>query len=174
MSQPEHKPKNYFSSSAVLTFKGLDLGERKVLPRALCLASEKQNNTKLTLLQFMENQEKKHLSTEFNKKEVDAFLKEKDAAMEEINMDEDIPKRKETEKKNADDEENNRTNKENNLNNVNSIIINQTQSDNKSSHILIFKGTFGKDEYNRLVNEEHKHHHHHHHHHQHHHHNENN
>ena len=125
MSQPEHKPKNYFSSSAVLTFKGLDLEEGKALPRALCLASEKQNNSKLTLDQFMQNQEKKHLSTKFNRKEVDTFLKEKDAAMEEIIMEEDFPKKRESEINNADDEENNRTNKENNLNNVNSIIINQ-------------------------------------------------
>jgi len=65
MSQKEHPPKNYCSSSALLTFKGLDFEEGKALPKALCLASEKHHNTKLTLHQFMENQEKKHLWTIF-------------------------------------------------------------------------------------------------------------
>lgn len=83
---------------------------------------------------------KKHLSTNFNRKEVDTFLKEKDAAMEEITIDEDIQQIKEGEKNNV----NNNDNIENNMDKING-------EDNKSSHILIFKGTFGKDEYNRLV-----------------------
>ena len=110
---------------------------------------------RITLEQFMENQEKKHLSTKFNKKEVDFFLKEKDQAMEEINIDENISNNK-NKVKFAEPSENNE-------NKVNNII-----NDNKSSHILIFKGTFGKDEYNRINNEEHHHHHHHRHHHHHH------
>ena len=94
--------------------------------QGLCLASEKQNHIKISLHQFIENQEKRHLSTKFNKKEVDTFLKEKDAAMEEIKIDEDIPKKNEIEIISADLAEKNKINKENNLNNlnnINSIII---------------------------------------------------
>ena len=167
MSKTDHIPKNCLSSTALFTFKGINLEEEKALPKALCLASEKQNHIKISLQQFLENQEKRHLSTKFNRKEVDTFLKEKDAAMEEIKIDEDIPKKKEFEITNADLANNEKLNKENNLNNLNSITINQTQDDKNSSHILIFKGTFGKDQFNRLVNQENKHHHHHHHHHHH-------
>ena len=103
----------------------------------------------------MENQEKKHLSTKFNKKEVESFLKDKDAAMEEINIDENIF--------------NKDLNNENNNINKNNIIINKAQNDNKYSHIFIFKGTFGNEQFNKILNEEHHHHHHHHHNHHHHH-----
>ena len=168
MAQLNNPPKNYFSSSALVTFKDSDFREKTILPKELCFASEKQNHLKLTLQQFMENQEKKHLSTKFNKKEVASFLKEKDAAMEEINIDENIPKKSEYEIKYVNKEEPDLINNENALNNVNNIVINQTQNDNKSSHILIFKGTFGKDEINRIMNQEHENHHHHHHHHHHH------
>ena len=149
MSHIKHFQKNYFSSSALATYKEFNLGNKEELPKELCMASDKQNNMRITLEQFMENQEKKHLSTKFNKKEVDFFLKEKDQAMEEINIDENISNNKKKIKFAEPSE-----------NKVNNII-----NDNKSSHILIFKGTFGKDEYNRINNEEHRHHHHHHHHH---------
>ena len=152
MSHIKHLQKNYFSSSALATYKEFNLGNKEELPKELCMASDKQNNMRITLEQFMENQEKKNLSTKFNKKEVDSFLKEKDQAMEEINIDENISNNK---KKFAEPSEN----IENKVNNI--------MNDNKSSHILIFKGTFGKDEYNRINNEEHRHHHHHHHHHHH-------
>ena len=154
MSHIKHFQKNYFSSSALATYKEFNLGNKEELPKELCMASDKQNSMRITLEQFMENQEKKHLSTKFNKKEVDSFLKEKDQAMEEINIDENISNNK---KKFAEPSEN----IENKVNNI--------MNDNKSSHILIFKGTFGKDEYNRINNEEHHHHHHHRHHHHHHH-----
>ena len=153
MSHIKHLQKNYFSSSALATYKEFNLGNKEELPKELCMASDKQNNMRITLEQFMENQEKKNLSTKFNKKEVDSFLKEKDQAMEEINIDENISNNK---KKFAEPSEN----IENKVNNI--------MNDNKSSHILIFKGTFGKDEYNRINNEEHHHHHHHRHHHHHH------
>ena len=114
MSKKGNIPKNCFSSSALMTFKGLNLeeeGEIKVLPKALCLASEKQNHIKISLHQFIENQEKRHLSTKFNRKEVDTFLKEKDAAMEEIKIDENIPKKNEFEIISADLAEKNKINK---------------------------------------------------------------
>ena len=158
MAQAKHPQKNYFSSSALSTYKEFNLGKEN-LPKELCLVSEKQNNIKLSLEQFMENQEKKHLSTKFNKKEVESFLKDKDAAMEEINIDENI----------FDKDLNN----EHNNINKNNIIINKAQNDNKYSHILIFKGTFGNEQFNKILNEE-RHHHHHHHHHHHQHHNNNN
>ena len=116
MAQAKHPQKNYFSSSALSTYKEFNLGKEN-LPKELCLVSEKQNNIKISLEQFMENQEKKHLSTKFNKKEVESFLKDKDAAMEEINIDENI----------FDKDLNN----ENNNINKNSIIINKAQNDNK-------------------------------------------
>lgn len=154
MAQTKHLQKNYCSSSALSTYKEFNLGSEN-LPKELCLASEKQNNIKISLEQFMENQEKKHLSTKFNKREVESFLKDKDAAMEEINIDENII--------------NKDLNNENNNVNKNSIIINKAQNDNKYSHILIFKGTFGNEQFNKILNEEHHHHQHHHHHHHHHH-----
>ena len=155
MSHIKHFQKNYFSSSALATYKEFNLGNKEELPKELCMASDKQNRMRITLEQFMENQEKKHLSTKFNKKEVDFFLKEKDQAMEEINIDENISNNKKKIKFAEPSE-----NIENKVNNI--------MNDNKSSHILIFKGTFGKDEYNRINNEEHRHHHHRHHHHHHH------
>ena len=171
MSQIKLKKKNYKSSKGLSTYGNINFEEKVVLPKEFCRASEKQNNIKISLQQFMENQEKKHLSTKFNKKEADNFLKEKNVAMEEIKIDEDIPKKIDNENNDVNNLENN----ENNKNNINNIIINQSPNDNKSSHILIFKGTFGKDEYNRLLNQEHNHHHHHHeHHHHHHHHHHNN
>ena len=162
---------NNESSKGLSTYGNINFEEKVVLPKEFCRVSEKQNNIKISLQQFMENQEKKHLSTKFNKKEADNFLKEKNVAMEEIKIDEDIPKKIDNENNDVNNLENN----ENNKNNINNIIINQSPNDNKSSHILIFKGTFGKDEYNRLLNQEHNHHHHHHeHHHHHHHHHHNN
>ena len=159
MAQTKHLQKNYSSSSALSTYKEFNLGLEN-LPKELCLVSEKQNNIKISLEQFMENQEKKHLSTKFNKKEVESFLKDKDAALEEINIDENIF--------------NKDLNNENNNINKNSIIINKAQNDNKYSHIFIFKGTFGNEQFNKILNEERHHHHHHHHHHHRQHHNNNN
>ena len=108
-------------------------------------SESQKNNITLSLEQFMENQSKKHLTTKFGHKDVEIFLKEKDKAMEEIIINEEI-------------------NNENQKNDKNNDIKNNNNS-NKSSQNLIFHGTFGKDEYDRIMNKEHHHHHHHHHHH---------
>jgi hypothetical protein len=128
--------------------------------------SHKHINRNLSLIKFMENQDKKHLTTHFSHKEVEKFLKEKDKAMEKIIIEDDLINNKE-----------NTIAKETNIakdNNEKSVKfnndINNIQGDNKSSHIVIFHGTFGKDEYNRVVNTaKPENHHHHHHHHKHHH-----
>ncbi len=87
------------SSSNFLNFKGFNNihdeinGEGKESNSGkskICSKSIKNNNVKLSLIQFMENQNKKHLSTKFAHKDVEVFLKEKDKAMEEIIMDEDV------------------------------------------------------------------------------------
>ena len=126
--------------------------------------SHKHNNINLSLIKFMENQDKKHLTTLFSHKEVEKFLKEKDKAMEKIVIEDDLINNKE----NTISKEANIT-KDNNEKSVKfNIDINNIQNDNKSSHLVIFHGTFGKDEYDRLINTanpEHHHHHHHHHHH---------
>jgi len=100
----------------------------------------------LSLEQFIQNQNKMHLTTKFSHKEVKKFLKEKDKAMEKIIIEEDIISNSGNEEKNKD----------NNINKNNK---------NKTSHIVIFNGTFGEDEYQKIINNGHHHHHHHHHHH---------
>ena len=116
------------------------------------------NNINLCLKQFMENQNKKQLSTKFGHKYVEHFLKEKDEAMQEIIVNEEIKENSEIEN---DDNKNG-------LKNNNGRC---SKCDNNTSHLLIFHGTFGVDEYNKKINGEHHHHHHHHHHRHHHHHN---
>ena len=128
--------------------------------------SHKHSNRNLSLIKFMENQDKKHLTTHFSHKEVEKFLKEKDKAMEKIIIEDDLINNKE----NTITKETNIT-KDNNEKSVKfNDDINNIQGDNKSSHIVIFHGTFGKDEYDRVVNTANpENHHHHHHHHKHHH-----
>lgn len=58
MSKINHSLKNYFSAKALATYKDLDIKEKNELPKKLCLVSEKQNILKITLHQFIENQEK--------------------------------------------------------------------------------------------------------------------
>ena len=170
--------KNCFSSN-FLYFKGFNnihdeingegkesnSGKSKIYSKSI-----KNNNVKLTLKQFMENQNKKHLSTKFSHKDVEIFLKEKDKAMKEIIIEEDSIKsneeeiinkhsKKETKKINIE--------KSKNFKSENNIF----QNDNKTSHNLIFHGTFGIDEYSKLMPHHHHHHHHHHNHRHHHHHN---
>ena len=99
----------------------------------------------LSLEQFIQNQNKMHLTTKFSHKDK-KFLKEKDKAMEKIIIEEDIISNSGNEEKNKD----------NNINKNNK---------NKTSHIVIFNGTFGEDEYQKIINNGHHHHHHHHHHH---------
>ena len=129
--------------------------------------SHKHSKVNLSLIKFMENQDKKHLTTHFSHKDVEKFLKEKDKAMEKIVFEDDLISNKDNtiaKEKNIAKEHNEKSIKFN-------TDINNIQGDNKSSHIVIFHGTFGKDKYDRLVNTanpEH-HHHHHHHHHKHHH-----
>ena len=117
-----------------------------------------KNDMSLNLKQFMENQNKIRLSTKFGHKYVEQFLKEKDKAMEEIEISEEITKDIGSEN---DDIKNNLKNNEK---------CNKYEN-NSNSHLLIFRGTFGKDEFEKKKNEDEHHHHHHHHHHRHHHHN---
>ena len=115
----------------------------------------------MPLEEFMQSQNKKHLSTNFDHKEVKKFLEEKDKAMQEIIINEDVLKSNEIEKNNKKTHFINNNN-ENYLKTKNEN--NNKQYDNKSSHLLIFHGTFGKDQYGRIINQGHHHHHHHHHH----------
>ena len=131
--------------------------------------SQKKIRSFYILEKFMQNQDKKHLSTKFAHKDVEKFLKEKDKAMEEIIINEDIMNINENkELSNEIALAKNDGNEEKGLISENEIIKNSP--DTKSRHFLIFKGTFGKNEYEKLKNENHHHHHQHHHHHHHHHH----
>ena len=108
----------------------------------------------MPLEEFMQSQNKKHLSTNFDHKEVKKFLEEKDKAMQEIIINEDVLKSNEIEKNNK---------KTHFINNNNEKYLktknenNDKQYDNKSSHLLIFHGTFGKDQYGRIINHHHHH-----------------
>ena len=185
-----HPIKNNCLSSGFLQFKGLynihedDInGESKgnkesaINSNQLKLLSEThlQKNINLSLSQFMENQDKKHLSTKFNHKDVKKLLKEKDKAMEKIVFeDESLDENDKT-----DNEENGYRskskiedrNKNIKLNKENDENKNSNKSDNnKNNNILIFHGTFGEDKCNEIMNNDHHHRHSHHHHHHHHHH----
>ena len=184
-----HPIKNNCLSSGFLQFKGLynihedDInGESKgnkesaINSNQLKLLSEThlQKNINLSLSQFMENQDKKHLSTKFNHKDVKKLLKEKDKAMEKIVFeDESLDENDKT-----DNEENGYRskskiedrNKNIKLNKENDENKNSNKSDNnKNNNIFIFHGTFGEDKCNEIMNNDHHHRHSHHHHHHHHH-----
>ncbi len=169
--------KNNCSSSSFLKFKGLDTIQNELVhefkeniekvsnssPCKKNYQSLKQNNIILPLEEFMQSQNKKHLTTKFSHKEVIKFLEEKDKAMQEIIINEEnneIENNNKPESINNDNEKYLKYKNENNADN---------QFDNKSSHILIFHGTFGKDEYQKIMEQNHHHHHHHRHHHHHHH-----
>ena len=94
-----HPIKNNSLSSSFLQCKGLNMLQNKrhkqlkedddekvsnSSPTKNHSESQKNNNIKLSLEQFMENQNKKHLTTKFTHKDAEKFLKEKDKAMEEI------------------------------------------------------------------------------------------
>ena len=147
--------------------KEIDKNSRqsKQLSENLC-----KKNISLSLNQFMENQIKKHLSSNFNHKDVKKFLKEKEKAMEEIVIDDESMEEKKENENESDNEgkedKNNLKKKDSNKNNIN--------NENNNNNILIFHGTFGEDEFSEIAKAQHHHRHsHHHHHHHHHHENEN-
>ncbi len=175
-----HPYKSNYLSSSDLKFKGLnnlnteiDSEYKENMEKALNSSpckkyaeSSKQTNIHLSLLNFMENQNKKHLSTKYTHKDVEHFLKEKNKALEEIVIDENLSENKDTDE---NIENNNKSNMCNEKNLKNEEKKNN-QYDNKNSHLLIFHGTFGNDEYEKIINQKDHHHHHNHHHHHHHHH----
>lgn len=137
-----------------------------------------QKNISISLIQFMENQDKKHLTTNFNHKDIKKFLKEKEKAMEEIII-EDESKDDENENDNEEKEDRSELKIKDKSKSVKfkkekDENINNNNSKNENNNILIFHGTFGEDKYNEIVKAQHRHRHsHHHHHHHHHHENEN-
>ena len=174
--------KNNCLSSGFLKFKGLynihdgingECKENKVIDKNSAQSKQfsekhKHKNLNSSLIQFMENQDKKHLSTNFNHKNAEKFLKEKEKAMEEIIF-EDEPMIENNES-NYDDKEDRSKFK------IEDKNKSQYNSNNENNTILIFHGTFGEDKVNEIMKAQHHHkhsHHHHHHHHHHHYENEN-
>ena len=182
--------KNNCLSSGFLKFKGLynihngingehkenkDIDNNSAQSKQLS-EIHKHKNLNSSLIQFMENQDKKHLSTNFNHKNAEKFLKEKEKAMEEIIF-EDEPT--------IEDNESNYDDKEDKIEDKNKSVQfkkekdenkSQYNSSNENNNILIFHGTFGEDKVNEIMKAQHHHkhsHHHHHHHHHHHYENEN-
>ena len=170
--------KNNCLSSGFLKFKGLynihdgingERKENKGIDKNSAQSKQfsekhKHKNLNSSLIQFMENQDKKQLSTNFNHKNAEKFLKEKEKAMEEIIF-EDEPMN-ESNESNYDD-------KEDKIEDKNKSLY---KSNNENNNILIFHGTFGEDKVNEIMKAQHHHkhsHHHHHHHHHHHYKNEN-
>ncbi len=166
--------KNNCSSSSFLDFNGLkslkfDINEDSNENTDTVTNSSPSKNysrstknkkvSNLSLAKFMENQNKKRLTTNFAHKDVVIFLKEKDKAMEKIIIEDEMIKSKETNEKN-DEEENNNVNDEEENNNVDDV-----EENNKKN--IEFRGTFGKEDCEK--NQKHHHHHHNHHHHHHHH-----
>ena len=113
--------KNNCSSSSFLDFNGLkslkfDINEDSNENTDTVTNSSPSKNysrstknkkvSNLSLAKFMENQNKKRLTTNFAHKDVVIFLKEKDKAMEKIIIEDEMIKSKETNEKN-DEEENN-------------------------------------------------------------------
>ena len=137
----------------------------------------KHKNLNSSLIQFMENQDKKHLSTNFNHKNAEKFLKEKEKAMEEIIF-EDEPMIESNESNYDDKEDRSKLeikdkNKSVQFKKEKDENKSQYKSNNENNNILIFHGTFGEDKVNEIMKEHHHKHSHHHHHHHHHHHYEN-
>lgn len=180
--------KNNYLSSNFLKFKGLYNSPERI-NGALKENKDTDNNSNqskqlsetqlrknisLSLNKFMENQDKKHLSTNFNHKDVKKFLKEKEKAMEEIIIeDESI----DDENLNDNEEKEDRSkpkvkdkNKSVNFKEEKNQNKSKDNSSNENNNILIFHGTFGEDKFNEIVKAQnlHKHSHHHHHHHHHH------
>ena len=190
-----HPIKNNCLSSGFLQFKGLynihedDInGESKVNKESALNSNQQkllsethiQKNINLSLSQFMENQDKKHLSTKFNHKDVKKLLKEKDKAMEKIVFeDESLDENDKTdneengERSKSKIEDRNKNIKLNKENDENKNKNNNKNENNKNNNILIFHGTFGEDKHNEIMNLDHHHRHSHHHHHHHHHHQDN-
>ena len=185
-----HSIKNNCLSSGFLQFKGLykihdddtngklngnkESGINSNQPK-LFSETHLQKNINISLIQFMENQDKKHLSTNFNHNEVKKFLKEKDKAMEKIVIeDESLDENDKTD--NEEKEERNSSKaKDRNKSFKFDKEINANKNNNKkeNNNILIFHGTFGEDKFNEITNMGHHHGHSHHHHHHHHHHQDN-
>jgi hypothetical protein len=166
MKSKHHLYKNNYLSSSFLKYqflnginKSINLESKDKEERQSNLTPNKRfselakHKSNQSLVHFMESQNKKHISTKFEYKDVKNFLNEKDKAMKEIIIDENIIRNNDNAKGG--------NNKANNK-----------RYDNSSSQSqkLIFHGTFGEDKYGQLMNEKHHHHNHHHHHHHHHHH----
>ena len=129
--------------------------------------SVKHKAINMPLIQFMENQNRKKLSTKFSDKDAEKFLNEKDKAMEEIIIDENIL---------MDNTDNNNctniTNNNSNHNNKSKHNNKSNHHDDKTSKLLVFRGTFGEDKIGEFIKQEqiknhlhrHRHHNHHHHH----------
>ena len=135
-----------------------------------------QKNLSSSLIQFMENQDKKHLSTNFNHQNVKKFLEEKEKAMEKIIF-EDEPRDEKNENDNEDKKlkvkDKSKSVKFKKEKDEKKIKI-QNDSKNENNNILIFHGTFGEEKFDEIMKAPHHHRHsHHHHHHHHHHENEN-
>ena len=183
----DHPIKNNCLSSGFLKFKGLykfhdgvngEIKEGKDMDKnsnqAKQLSETKlQKNISSSLIQFMENQDKKHLSTYFNHKDVQKFLKEKEKAMEEIIIEDDLMDEK-NENGNEDKDDKSKPkikdkNKSLEFQKENDEYKRKNINSNENSNILIFHGTFGEDKCNEIMKTQHHHRHSHHHHHHHHH-----
>ena len=184
--------KNNCLSSGFLKFKGLynihngingehkenkDIDNNSAQSKQLSEKHKHKNLNSSSLIQFMENQDKKHLSTNFNHKNAEKFLKEKEKAMEEIIF-EDEPMIGNNENNNDDKEDRSKLeikdkNKSVQFKKEKDENKSQYKSNNENNNILIFHGTFGEDKVNEIMKEHHHKHSHHHHHHHHHHHYEN-
>jgi len=175
-----HPIKNNCLSSGFLQFEGLDKirgndingdfnGNKESVNNSnqqkLLSETHINKNINLSLIQFMENQDKKHLSTNFNHKNAKEFLKEKDKAMEKIVFEDEESLDENNKTDNEEKEERDKSKIEYKEHNENKNIMNK-----ENNNILIFHGTFGEDEFNEIANigHHHRHSHHHHHHHRHH------
>ena len=101
-------------------------------------------NINLSMEKFMENQNKKQILSNLTQKDVENFLKEKELAMQKIIINEDLITNNTSEEYNDEKEKDN-------------------QTDKKPCNFLVFHGTFGKNECQKIMNQRHHHHHHHHH-----------
>jgi len=147
--------KNVCSASSLVNFKNIHILKKelkieskeniqKISNSNVCKKNEIKD-INLSLIKFMVNHNKMHLSTKYGHKESEKFLKEKDKAMEKIELNEEIEK-----------------------NNIeNKCSLSENKNNKNLSHLVIFHGTFGKE----ALKEHHHHHQHHHRHHHHHHHN---
>ena len=182
-----HPIKNNYLSSGFLQFKRLynihdDINDEFKGNKESIINSNQQKqlsekylqkNINLSLIQFMQNQDKKHLSTNFNHNNVKKFLKEKEKAMEKIVIeDESLDENHKNHNKEKKDKIKSEIKDKNKSIKFNKVNIENKNNNKNDNNILIFHGTFGEDKFNEIKNIEHHHRHshfHHHHHHHHHH-----